>query len=139
MIKYTGPTLTRNYNAAGFDIKSNISTNIYKGQYGRVKTGVKMIIPDNMFARIESRSGLAFKNKVTAFNGIIDPDYRGEIVILLKNDGLTDFTVKPGDRIAQIVFYNKYTNIKKITSKEFFKDKDCNTDRNVKGFGSSKM
>ena len=68
-------------------------------------TGLFFEIPEGYEIQVRPRSGLAFKNGVTVLNtpGTIDSDYRGELKVLLANFGEEDFTVNPGDRIAQIV------------------------------------
>jgi dUTP pyrophosphatase len=71
-----------------------------------VPTGIAIALPDGYEAQIRPRSGLALKHGVTLVNppGTIDPDYRGEIGVILINHGAEPFTVNPGDRIAQMLF-----------------------------------
>ena len=79
------------------------------------------------------RSGLAFKNGVTVLNtpGTIDSDYRGELKVLLANFGSEDFTVKNGDRIAQIV-------VAPVTLGDFTDASSLSeTERGAGGFGST--
>ena len=77
---------------------------ILPGENELIKTGVKIELPDNIMATIHPRSGLASKNKVIAVTGIIDTGYRGEIKVNLMNVGSEAISIKPGDRIAQLVF-----------------------------------
>ena len=65
-----------------------------------------MEIPEGYEAQVRPRSGLAFKNGITVLNapGTIDADYRGEVGVILINLSHEDFTIQPGDRIAQLVF-----------------------------------
>jgi len=76
------------------------------GQRAVVPTGLRLQIPTGYEAQVRPRSGLAMKHGVTVLNspGTIDADYRGEIKVILINFGRERYTVKPGDRIAQIVF-----------------------------------
>jgi dUTP pyrophosphatase len=62
-------------------------------------------LPKGVWIRIESRSGLAFKHNITAFNGIIDNNYRGDLGVKLFNFSDVDYQVLIGDRIAQLVLY----------------------------------
>ena len=70
-----------------------------------IPTGIAVEIPDGYEIQIRPRSGLAVKHGITVLNtpGTIDPDYRGEIKVILINLGEKDFKVKRGDRIAQMV------------------------------------
>jgi len=70
-----------------------------------VPTGLHIELPIGYEAQIRPRSGLAYKNGISIVNspGTIDADYRGEIKVLLINHSDTDFVVKNGDRIAQMV------------------------------------
>ena len=68
-----------------------------------------MAIPIGNYGRVAPRSGLAVKNFVDVGAGVVDSDYRGEVKVLLFNFHPEDsFTVKPGDRIAQLII-EKYT------------------------------
>ncbi len=77
-----------------------------------IGTGLYMALPEGFEAMIRPRSGMAFKHGITVINspGTIDADYRGEIKIALINLSHEDFTVKNGDRVAQMVI-NKYEQI----------------------------
>jgi dUTP pyrophosphatase len=81
--------------------------------------------------RIESRSGMFFRHGITAFPGVIDCSYRGKLGAALINNTDIPYSVKKGDRIAQLVVYNLIEPI--IT---WSKEKDS-TSRGEKGFGSS--
>lgn len=71
-----------------------------------VPTGIAVEIPNGYHGEIRPRSGLAFKHGITVLNspGTIDSDYRGEVFVLLINFGRYSYAIKPGDRIAQLVF-----------------------------------
>lgn len=91
--------------AAGFDLYANEAAVIKPCENKLVKTGFSLELPSGFEAQIRSRSGLALKNKVFVLNspGTIDEDYRGEVGIILMNLGAADFTIKKGDRIAQMI------------------------------------
>jgi dUTP pyrophosphatase len=59
--------------------------------------------------RVAPRSGLAAKHSIDTGAGVIDADYRGEVKVILFNLGDTDFSIKEGDRIAQLVIERIYT------------------------------
>lgn len=73
--------------------------------WGAVRTGLAIEIPQGFHAEIRPRSGLALKSGITVLNspGTIDSDYRGEVLIILANFSKDDFIVQKGDRIAQMV------------------------------------
>lgn len=94
--------------SAGLDLKAflpNGELNLKPLQRILVPTGLFMELPNGHEAQIRPRSGLALKSGITVLNspGTIDADYRGEIKILLINFSDTDFLIKDGDRIAQMI------------------------------------
>ena len=93
--------------SAGMDLKANISEPIVLGSLERtmVPTGLFIALPEGYEAQIRPRSGLAAKNGITVTNapGTVDADYRGEICVLLVNLSKDEFTINPGERIAQMV------------------------------------
>lgn len=93
--------------AAGLDLKANLSEAILLKPLQRclVPTGLFIELPLGYEAQIRPRSGLAFKHGLTVLNspGTIDADYRGEVKVLLVNLSDTDFTIRDGERIAQMV------------------------------------
>lgn len=93
--------------AAGLDLHAcleNVMT-LDPGERCAISTGIAVAIPGGYEGQVRSRSGLAFRTGVTCLNspGVIDSDYRGEIKVLLVNHGRLYTTIKPGDRIAQLV------------------------------------
>jgi dUTP pyrophosphatase len=82
------------------------------GETVLIPTGFSVEIPRGYEAQIRPRSGLAIKHQVGILNspGTIDSDYRGEVKIILSNFGKNAFTVKRGDRIAQMVI-SSYTKV----------------------------
>lgn len=102
------PTQGTEY-AAGYDLYAAEDATIYKVSRKLVKTNIAISIPDGYYGRIAPRSGLAYKNGIDVMAGVIDSDYRGDIgVILFNTDTNNDFSVKAGDRIAQIIIEKCY-------------------------------
>jgi deoxyuridine 5''-triphosphate nucleotidohydrolase (dut) len=101
---------------------------------GKVPTGIAIEIPvPEMVALVFPRSGLASKHGISLSNavGVIDSDYRGEIICLMKNESERDFIINPGDRIAQLGFFPVYH----VTWEEV--EELSATDRGTGGFGST--
>jgi dUTP pyrophosphatase len=90
------------------DLLADVATpvTLLPGERALIPTGIAIALPDCYEAQIRPRSGLALKRGISLVNtpGTIDPDYRGEIGVILINHGKESFTVTPGDRIAQMVF-----------------------------------
>ncbi|PCG95182.1 DeoxyUTP pyrophosphatase [Penicillium occitanis (nom. inval.)] len=95
--------------AAGYDLYSAKETVIPAKGKGMVDTGLAIAVPEGTYGRVAPRSGLASKNFIDTGAGVIDADYRGEVKVLLFNFSDVDFTVKEGDRIAQLVLERIYT------------------------------
>lgn len=91
--------------ASGYDLRAREGVLLFPGQRALIKTGLRLALPDGYEAQIRPRSGLALKHGVTVLNspGTIDSDYRGEVGVILINLGETAASIKPGDRIAQMV------------------------------------
>jgi dUTP pyrophosphatase len=68
-----------------------------------VKTDIKISVPNGTYGRVAPRSGLAYKHGIDTMAGVIDADYRGPVGVILANLSETDFPVKIGDRIAQLI------------------------------------
>jgi dUTP pyrophosphatase len=91
---------------AGADLVSTEEVVLGPGERATVGTGVAIALPEGHVAFVVPRSGLAAKHGITIVNspGTVDAGYRGEIrVTLLNTDRAEEYTVKPGDRIAQLV------------------------------------
>jgi len=90
------------------DLRADIEGEVTISPQGRalIPTGISVEIPSGMEGQVRPRSGLAIRNGVTCLNspGTIDSDYRGEICVILVNLGAEPFSVRRGDRIAQLVF-----------------------------------
>lgn len=91
--------------AAGMDLRATEDHVLKPGARTLMPTGFAIALPAGFEAQVRPRSGLAVKHGVTVLNapGTIDCDYRGEIKVPLINHGATDFVIKRGDRIAQMV------------------------------------
>ena len=98
-----------------------------------IRTGVKMILPKGTFGRIASRSGLALNYELDVCAGIIDSDFRGEIKVLLMNNGVDKYKYKIGDKIAQLII-QPYLHLEPVEAENFNQNK---TERNEQGWGST--
>lgn len=128
------PEYGSNY-AAGMDIYSNTEIVIPNGTRKLISTGISLSWngpeAEHYYIRIAPRSGLSYKNSLDIGAGVIDYDYRGEIKVLLINNGTESFTVSKGMKIAQMILEKNYRpNI--IETEEL----DL-TERGENGFGST--
>ena len=118
--------------SVGYDLYSVVDT-IVPCQAGNalVATGLAITLPPGCYGRVAPRSGLAVKHCINVGAGVIDPDYTGEVKVVLFNHGDKDFEVKKGDRIAQLVLERCETPpIEEINIVE-------DTERGSSGFGST--
>ena len=121
--------------AAGMDLKANITEPFVLKPLERqiVPTGLFIALPDGCSGDVQPRSGLAAKYGVTVANtpGLCDPDYRGEIKVILINLSNEPFVVNPGERIAQLVI-RRYEKVEwaEVTVLD-------ETERGEGGFGST--
>ena len=93
--------------AAGYDVRSaEGSVTLEPGEIRLVGTGLLMELPEGVECQVRPRSGLALKHGITLPNspGTIDPDYRGELRVIMQNLGARPVTLDRGERIAQLVF-----------------------------------
>lgn len=121
--------------SAGMDLRAAIAepVTLQPGEIGLVTTGLRLAIPAGYEAQIRPRSGLALKHGLTIPNapGTIDSDYRGVLQVILANLGREPFTIRRGDRIAQMV-------IAPVSRAELRPvDQLGDTERGEGGFGSS--
>ncbi len=123
--------------ASGADLKAYLIDNditLCPGSRVAVNTGLRLEIPVGYEGQVRPRSGLAIKHGITVLNspGTIDSDYRGEVMVILINLSTSNFVIKDGDRIAQLV-------ITKVEQAEFqLIDEDvATTARGAGGFGST--
>ncbi len=101
------------------------------GDKAMVPTDLSIACPPGTYARIAPRSGLAAKNFIDVGAGVVDEDYRGNVTVILFNFSKTDFVIKKGDRIAQLV-------LEKIAMAQVEETDDLDeTIRGAGGFGST--
>lgn len=121
--------------AAGLDVRAAIREDITlaPGEIGMIPCGFAVAIPEGYEIQVRPRSGLAIKHGVTVINapGTIDADYRGEIKVGLINLGKAAFTIRRGDRIAQLVLAPVARAVWRQT------DRLEQTARGAGGFGST--
>ena len=122
--------------AAGADLHACLEYDLMTiacHQTVKIPTGIAVEIPDGYFGAVFARSGLATKSGLRPANcvGVIDSDYRGEVMVALHNDTDYNQTVMNGERVAQIVIlpcvYVEYCESDKLSE----------TDRGAGGFGST--
>ncbi|NLZ75166.1 MAG: dUTP diphosphatase [Erysipelotrichia bacterium] len=126
------PTKGSDY-AAGYDLYAIKDEVIFPHNTTKAPTGLAIEIPEGYFGGIFARSGLAAKKRIRPANcvGVIDSDYRGEIIVLLHNDSERHQFISKGDRIAQLIVL-PYLSI------EFEEVENLNeTERGEGGFGST--
>jgi dUTP pyrophosphatase len=118
--------------AAAMDLTSVEETTILPGQTTLVDTGLAFELPEGLCLQVLSRSGLAAKYGVFIPNGpgLIDPDFRGTVKVILTNNGAYAFKVKVGERIAQMLL----TKFERVTLEEGELNE---TERGKGGLGST--
>lgn len=119
--------------SAGLDLRADLGVIIPAQGQALVTTGLAFQIPLGHYGRLASRSGLAVSHQIHVGAGVIDPDYTGEIQILLMNLSDQPFQVVRGARIAQIIFEQMSLFQPCQRSASFL----GYTDRDARGFGSS--
>ncbi|XP_061391552.1 deoxyuridine 5'-triphosphate nucleotidohydrolase [Musca vetustissima] len=117
--------------AAGLDLRSAYDLVVPARGKALVKTDLQIEVPNGSYGRVAPRSGLALKNFIDVGAGVVDEDYRGNLGVVLFNHSDTDFEVKRGDRIAQLIceriFYPELEQVDKLEE----------TKRGEGGFGST--
>ena len=121
--------------SAGADLRAALAEplTLRPGMRALVPSGFAFAIPEGYEMQVRPRSGLAARHGVTLLNtpGTVDSDYRGEVMAILVNHGAEPFTIRPGDRIAQIV-------IAPVVAASFSEAADLSaTARGAGGFGST--
>jgi dUTP pyrophosphatase len=95
--------------AAGYDVYAARDTTVPARGKVLVDTDISIAVPLGTYGRIAPRSGLASKNYIDTGAGVIDADYRGQVKVLLFNHAESDFEIKEGDRVAQLVLERIWT------------------------------
>ena len=117
--------------SVGFDIKSIEDVDLLCWNKAIIKTGIQVQPPEGTYIRVASRSGLAVRG-ITVEGGVIDPDFTGEIKVILYNHSPNDAQVKCGMRIAQLV--TEKVAFPSILQVDTFNE---SSERGENGFGSS--
>ena len=117
---------------AGLDLRAVAAAVLAPGVPQAVPTGIAIELPSGFEAQVRPRSGLALKHAITIPNSpaTIDPGYRGEIRVILLNQGAVDYKIEKGDRIAQMV-------IARYEPVEWEEGELGGSARGAGGFGSS--
>ncbi len=119
---------------AGYDLSSVEDVVVKAKSQAMISTGIKLEIPNDHYGRVAPRSGLAAKHSIDVLAGVIDSTFRGYVKVILYNHGSTDFEVKKGDRIAQLIFERISTP---ILQEVFSENELSDTSRGSGGFGST--
>ena len=124
--------------AAGLDLCAVIDNDsdgyiVLPGETVKIRTGIAIEIPEGYFGAIFARSGLATKQGLRPANcvGVIDSDYRGEVIVAIHNDSDCSRVITTGDRIAQLVIM-PYMHVNLHETEEL-----SDTKRGDGGFGST--
>lgn len=116
---------------AGWDLYACEDRFVPSNSRATINTGICLEIPMNYAGLIWPRSGLAVKNGIDVFAGVVDAGYRGEVKVCLYNSSEQELTINKGDRIAQILF-QEIPRLRLLASDEL-----SDTERGDGGFGSS--
>lgn len=115
---------------AGLDIYAMESKRLWAGEQECFKTGIACAIPMGYVGIIKPRSGLSVKHCIDTKAGVIDASYRGELVVVLRNDSTRPKDFDIGDRIAQMIVIPVMTKFTEVDDLD-------QTERGKSGFGSS--
>ncbi|MDO5696177.1 MAG: dUTP diphosphatase [Eubacteriales bacterium] len=124
---------TRESAGADLHLCHGADVTVAPGETVMVHTGIALHIPEGLVGLVFARSGLAAKRGIAPANkvGVIDSDYRGEIMVPLRNHGTEPVTLADGERIAQLVFMPYIQGVFECV------DDLSETDRGTGGFGST--
>jgi dUTP pyrophosphatase len=120
--------------AAGYDVRSSEQDFVLSpGEVRAVGTGLVLELPQGVECQVRPRSGLALKHGITLPNspGTVDPDYRGELRVILLNQGRDPVPIMRGDRVAQLVFA-RFESPRIVEATEV-----SESERGAGGFGST--
>jgi dUTP diphosphatase len=117
--------------SVGYDLCSGESSVVPAKGKALIKTNVAIALPRGTYGRVAPRSSLAVKSHIDVGAGVIDPDYRGNVGVVLFNFADQDFAVAQGDRIAQLV-------VERVATPRVVQvDQLDDTERGSGGYGST--
>ena len=117
--------------SAGYDLYSPIDCTVPSNGQTLIPTGLAFSIPSGHYGQVSSRSSLSLRFQIEVGAGVIDESYRGNVGVLLRNHSKTDYPIKKGDRIAQLILH-------KISTPSIVEvDELDQTERGSGGFGST--
>jgi dUTP pyrophosphatase len=117
--------------SAGLDLHSIEDKELSPGDRANIRTGLAVAVPEGHYGRVAPRSGLALRHGLDVLAGVIDADYRGELVCIVINLGSEPVAIKKGDRIAQLI-------VEKVALLEpEWSGSLLETERSGRGFGST--
>lgn len=117
--------------SAGYDLCASEDATIPPGMRKVVRTDLSISVPSRHYGRVAPRSGLAYKHGIDIGAGVIDSDYTGPLGIVMINNGVKDFEIKVGDRVAQLLL--ERVSVPPVEEVEALAE----TVRGAKGFGST--
>lgn len=120
--------------SVGWDIFSIENVILDPRERKAIRTGIKLELPKGTYGRLAPRSGMALKACVDVMGGVIDPDYTGEVKVILCNNSKDIYIVGSGDKIAQLII-EQYMDCEAEFSEN--SDKLASTSRGDNGFGST--
>lgn len=118
---------------AGIDIYADEAVRVPGRGAKAIKTGLMAEIRKDYYIEIKEKSGFSLRTPLSVKAGIIDPDYQGEIMVILQNVSEVFYDVDKGEAIAQLVVRRRYD----VTVEEVDELSSPSTERGDKGFGSS--
>jgi dUTP pyrophosphatase len=118
---------------AGYDLRCLHGFTLQPGERAMIGTGVAIALPPGIAGLVTPRSGLAARHGISVVNGpgLVDPNYRGELRVVLVNHGAEAFEAAAGDRIAQLLLVPFWAPDVQVV------DELPASDREANGFGSS--
>jgi dUTP pyrophosphatase len=117
--------------AAGADLRASEAAVIPPGGRAAVHTALRLAIPPGHAGLVWPRSGLAVRHGIDTLAGVVDSDYRGELLVVLVNHGEEPFRIAPGDRVAQLL-------VQQVERAAFVRKSGlADSERGEGGFGST--
>ena len=131
-MRYKAPyKLVKKDGDQGWDIRADKDTVLNPNETKLIETGLYFEFRDGLYADVRARSGISSKG-ILCHTGLVDSEYRGEIKVCMTNLSNIAYTIKKGDRIAQLVFGKEV-----LVEPKKVEEINTETRRGDKGFGSS--